>query len=434
MTRHIRSAAIFFLLLLLPGAAVRAQSDGPSLRSNEALVAYPDTVTFRLELAPDSNVVAATLNYDVVQRSCVDVSTRVPVELENGAATWTWVMSRSGNPPPGTTVWWEWILEDAAGRTTTTPRRQIVLEDERFDWRMVETERLRLYWYRGDEVGPLLLAAASDGLSRLESDMGITVPDRVTFYIYGSAADMRDAVLYIQDWAGGVAFAAYNTILIGVPPDSAEGWGRETVRHELAHLVLEQAGWSCLGGSRPSWLEEGMAVYAEGPADAQTEAEIRMGIEDDAFLPLRSLNGSFPSDDAGAGIAYSESYSVVTFLLDRYGKASLQALLDTLAQGAGYDEALNAVYGFNVDGLEVRWREAIGAPPRSIPPTPTPLRAAAVPTVPPMEVVAAVATPPAAAATAAPAPAPATPSLCAAAFAPLLLLGGAGLWSRRRRQ
>jgi hypothetical protein len=261
--------------------------------------------------------------------------------------------------------------------------------------------------------------------------MGIIVPDRVTFYIYGSAADMRDAVLYIQDWAGGVAFGPYSTILIGVPPDSAAGWGRETVRHELAHLVLEQAGWSCLGGSRPSWLEEGMAVYAEGAPDAETKAEIKMGIEEDAFLPLRSLNGAFPSDDAGAGIAYSESYSVVAFLLDSYGKASLQVLLDTLAQGAGYDDALQAVYGFNVDGLEGRWREAIGAPPRAIPPTPTPWSAAAVPTVPPMEVVAVVPTPPEAAATAA--PAPASPSLCAAAYAPLLLLGGIGLWSRRRR-
>ena len=64
----------------------------------------------------------------------------------------------------------------------------------------------------------------------------------------------------VQEWAGGVAFTEYNTILMGVPPNIVDTRGVDVVPHELAHLVIGQYGRSCVGGSRPTWLEEGLAV------------------------------------------------------------------------------------------------------------------------------------------------------------------------------
>lgn len=387
---------------------------------NEAVVDFPNSVTFRLQLPPGLRVQTATLNYDVERRDCAEASSAVPVAPEGDLLEWTWVMSRSGNPPPGARVWWEWTVLDEDGQRWRTPRQTLTLEDDRFEWRTVSGEQIDLHWYEGDDVGPLLLDAAQSGLQRLEEDMGIILQDDVSFYIYGNPADMRQAVLYVQDWAGGVAFSVYNTILIGVSPAQAEGWGRETVRHELAHLVLGQFGWSCLGGSRPTWLEEGLATYAQGPADEETQADIRRGIEEDAFLPLRSLNGAFPAHDSAASLAYSQSYSVVAFLLEAYGVEQLQTLIQVLAQGLSYDESLEQVYGMNVDGLEVAWREAIGAPPRDIPPTPTPLSAAAIPTVPPFTAPELQPTP--AEAAEAPSGGLALP-ICGLGWAPLLLVG-----------
>lgn len=402
-------------------SAQEQASSGP-VETNNATVSFPDSVTFHLETTPGSEIERATLTYDVVHRSCVDVSSQVPLKPEGDEVEWTWVMSRSGNPPPGAEIWWEWALVDAAGNTTTTPRQSLTLEDERFPWQVVADEDIILHWYEGEGVGPLLLEAAVAGRQRLEEELGITLQDDVTFYIYGDAADMRGAVLYTQEWAGGLAFSEYNTILIGVPPAEAEGWGRETVRHELAHLLLGRFAWSCLGGSRPTWLEEGMAVYAEGPADEETLADIERGIEEDAFLPLRSLNGAFPARSSDATMAYSESYSVVAFLLEKYGQERLQQLLLTLAGGDGYDDALVEVYGFNVDQLETAWREAIGAPPRALPPTATPLRAGAVPTVVPMTAAEDRPTPVAPVQT--PGTAPSQPGVgCAFGLLPLFVLG-----------
>ena len=350
-------------------------------------------------------------------------------------------MSRSGNPPPGAEVWWEWTFTDAAGNRVTTPRQSVALTDDRFPWRTVEAGDIVLNWYEGEDVGPALLDAAVNGHERLQNEMGIAWEGDVEFFIYGDAAAMRQAMLYVQEWAGGVAFTEYNTILMGVRPDQVDVWGRETVRHELAHLVLGQYAWSCLGGSRPTWLEEGLATYAEGPADQETRQDIALGIENDSFEPLRTLSGAFPSHSADAGMAYSQSYSVVAFLLETSGQEKMQALLQALAQGQEYDAALENIYGFNVDGLESRWRESIGAPPRTIPPTPTPLRAAALPTLPPLSAPQTVPTP--AGLDTAPPASPNAPltGICGLGVAPLLFLtllggilpGGGLLWRWRRR-
>jgi len=430
MRRLILVLILFCLLLAAGVVAAQTAVVPPTILHNTAVVNYPNDVTFRLEVAPDADVVEAVLNYDVAQFACLDVTTQVPVVVSDAVITWQWVMIRSGNPPPGAEMWWEWTLTDAQGHTTTTPRQTLTFTDERFSWRTVSADGINVHWYAGETVGPALLEAAVSGVALLENDMGIELQEGVDFYIYGSAADMRDAVLYVQDWAGGVAFTEYNVILMGVPPASVESWGRSTVRHELAHLVVGQFGRSCVGGRRPTWLEEGLAMYAEGEPSARVQADLAQGLADNSFAPLRSLSGPFPAHDSAASAAYSQSYSVVAFMRAAYGQEKLQELLLLLAEGEPYDPALEQVYGFNTDGLEAEWRASIGAPQRPFPPTPTPLSAAAVPTLAPLAAPVDVATPPAAAAPPPAAPAPAT-GICGLGLAPLFLLT-LGLGFRRR--
>ena len=418
-------------LFSMAGTA-RAQSD-ITVILNEAQVDFPRSVTFQLELADASEVASVSLVYEVDRLSCLEANTAVPVELNGNQAEWTWEMVRSGNPPPGATLHWEWQIIDRSGDVTTTPGQTHTFVDDRFDWQTVTAPNIRLHWYKGDDVGPILLDAAVAGLDQLQSEMGITLDSEVQLFIYAESGDMRDAVLYIQEWAGGVAFSDYNIILIGVPPRIVESWGRPTVRHELAHLVIGQFGRSCVGGSRPTWLNEGLAVIAEGEPAETIQDDLATATANNSFEPVRSLNGAFSAHGPDAGIAYSQSYSVVKFLLDSYGQEQMQDLLLTLAQGEGYDEALQAVYGFNVDGLEQAWRQSLDLPPREIPPTPTAVSANAIPTIEPFGLPESVPTEPAAAATAVP---PATPDsgsgICNLTAFPLLLIGF-GLVIRRRK-
>ena len=403
-----------------------------SIIANEAIVDYPTEVHFRLDVDPSVTITDAVLTYDVDQISCLDVSTQVPVEVEGSLIEWDWTMIRSGNPPPGVEMWWEWTVTDDQGQTYTTPRQSLIFSDDRFEWQTVSQGDVTLHWYDGEEVGPLLLDAAVAGIQLLEQDMGIELQEDVEFYIYGSSDDMQDAVLYIQDWAGGVAFSEYNIILMGVPPSLAEDWGRSTIRHELAHLVVGQFAQSCVGGHRPTWLEEGLAMYAEGEPSGTVTDDLDQGIKENSFAPLRSLSGPFPAHDDEAGSAYSQSYSTIQFLREEFGQDKLRSLLLLLAEGESYDDALQSIYDFNVDGLEQRWRAWIEAPDRPIPSTPTPLSAAAIPTVVPLagpETVptqAAAVNPPATPTV----PAPST-GICGLGLAPLFLVG-ALVWRKKK--
>jgi hypothetical protein len=391
--------AVPLFLLSVSAPVSWAQSAGPAIARNEAIVDYPHAVTFQLELPEGTDISEAFLTYQLDRDVCLQAGTQAPAEIDGSTAEWTWVMSRSGNPPPGAGLWWEWTYSDGEGNTFTTARESLTFSDDRFPWRTVEAAGsnsgvpIRLHWYEGDDVGPLLLEAAVAGLDSLQQDTGIALQGDVEMYIYASAADMREALLYVQDWTGGAAFADYSVILMGVPPDIAESWGTRTVRHEMAHLALEQFGRSCLGGSRPNWLEEGLATYAEGEPDERTLEDIEDGIQNNAFQPVRSLNGSFPARRDEVTPAYSQSYSLVDYLLANYGGEKLQELVVTLAEAEEYDAALEKVYGFNADGLETAWRAAIGAPPRPIPPTPTPLLAANIPTVVPLDAARSMPTP-----------------------------------------
>lgn len=407
-------------------AVAHAQSDA-SILTNRATLNYPNNIVFELTLADDVTIDSAVLTYDVEQARCLDAATDVPVAVNGRTLSWTWEMVRSGNPPPGAMLWWQWTLTGSDGAVYTTPRQTLTFADTRFNWRTVSSDNITLHWYEG-EVGPLLLDAAVAGLDQLQNEMGIDVTAPVQLYIYGDADDMRQAVLYIQDWAGGVAFSEYNIILLGVPPQIAQSWGVPTVRHELTHLVLGQFGRSCVGGRRPTWLEEGLAVYAEGEPQENVVEDIATATAHNSFEPLRSLAGSFSSHSTEAGIAYSQSYSVVDFMLREYGQDKMQALILTLAQGVETDAALTQVLGVNTDGLEQAWRASLGLPPRVIPPTPTPLSAASVPTLEPIGRPVSVPTPETAA-SAAPPPAQTDTGFCGLALLPLLAFA---VWGKRR--
>jgi len=54
---------------------------------------------------------------------------------------------------------------------------------------------------------------------------------------------------------------------------------------------------------------------------------------------------------------------VVDFMIKTYSRDKMTSLLLDLRDGQTIDQALQAVYGFDTDGLENAWRNSIGAKP-----------------------------------------------------------------------
>jgi hypothetical protein len=135
-------------------------------------------------------------------------------------------------------------------------------------------------------------------------------------------------------------------------------------------VLVGHQTFSCLGDV-PTWLNEGLAVYSEGELDETSQLQLADAIESDTLLPVRSLSGSFSEVTDKAYLSYSQSYSLVKYLIETHGQEKMTQLLLNLRDGVTINQALMEVYRFDVEGLEDEWRKAIGAPPRSVSAQPT---------------------------------------------------------------
>ena len=367
---------LFILAVIWPGLAAGRVSAAPSREvtvvQNEAALDFPNAITFHGRFRSDSQITDVTLEYGTTELTCGTVVAKARPDFTPGGdvrVQWTWDMRQSGSLPPGATIWWQWVVEDASG-VTRTPRETVTWLDDKYDWKTISGGNANLHWYSGSQsFGQQLHDAATGALARMEADAGLKADAPVDLYIYGDFTDMRDAILYEPGWTGGIAYPEYNSVIIGIAPDDL-AWGRSTIAHELTHVLVGHLTFSCLT-SVPTWVKEGLAVYSEGKLDASSAAQLQAAIDEDTLLSVRSLSGGFSEVPGRAYLSYSESYSLVKFLVETYGRDKMTGLLLQLKDGVPIDDALTAVYGFDVGGLEDAWRAAIGAKPREVAGEPT---------------------------------------------------------------
>lgn len=104
-------------------------------------------------------------------------------------------------------------------------------------------------------------------------------------------------------------------------------------------------------------------MYAEGSLEASSQSILDAAIANNTLISVRSLNSNFSENPDQAYLSYAQSYSLVDFLIREYSQDQLLELFAALRDGIATEPALEQVYGFNFDGFEQRWREAIGAAP-----------------------------------------------------------------------
>ena len=348
---------------------------------------FPSSVRFALKAEGDAPIAKATVYYRVADQA---ITAYAPAALTPGLrVSAEHVLDlRRFYMPPGVEVHYRWRLEDAAGRTVETAWVGFVLEDLRFQWRTARAQNVELKWYRGgDEFGEALLQTAIRALGRLRTEAGVEVGRTIRIYIYGSEADFQSAAdPGTHEWAGGRAFVRESVILIAASPSSMD-FARRTVAHELSHVVVYQATRNPYGGP-PTWLDEGLAMLAEGDLQPNFARALQSAIREDRLFSAWALSSSFPTDTREAELSYAQSYSLVRFVIDRYGRDAMSRLLAEFREGSTYDDALQAALGVDTYGLDDAWRASLGLRPALVgaatpaaslerpasvlPPTPTP--------------------------------------------------------------
>jgi len=366
MIRRVASVIVGFLLLLSP-SLVGAET-GIAVIASDVDVDFPSQAVFTIEAESNFDIVDARLCYQVDRMNYAEVVSEGWADFAPAKrieASWVWDMANASLPPGADITYW-WMIEDDDGNTVETSPEIMHFDDHRFTWSSFtsgagEGGSITLYWYNGgDSFAQELMDTCEEGLASLTQDIG-TYPEKpIKIYVYQSTSDLRGAMVFSQEWTGGVAFIDFGIIAISISPSQLE-WGKGALLHELTHLVVHQATFSPYG-QLPLWLDEGLATNSEGELDSDLQASLNRAISEGTLISVRTLCSPFSAYTDKARLSYAESYSLVKYLLDNYGQDKMLDLLTTLKRGSTYDEALTEVYGFDIEGLDAGWRATLTSP------------------------------------------------------------------------
>lgn len=376
-------ASLGLALALAPAWPASADArPGPDIVDDSLTTNYPAGITFAVDATGSADITHVALRFGTTTTTtCQDAVAIRDLDVTPGRdvnTSYTWDFRTSGTVPPGTQVWWEWEITDADGQVLRTERRTQILTDQRFTWQTVSDDHFTIYWVDGDKAfGNTLLSLAQDAADSLRNDAGLSVDQPVRLTIYPDFDSMREAVLQVAEWTGGLAYSSYNAILIGIAPDQEE-WAKVVIPHEYTHLVTGAATDNCLGAYMPTWLNEGLSMHFEGSLSSSDDETLADKVRSGKLPPLRELANGFSAYGDDANTSYTQSGRVVTYLLDTYGPDSMATLLAAIKGGETIDDALRAAYGLDTDQVDAAWRASITG--EAAPTQPPPVTATIAPT------------------------------------------------------
>jgi hypothetical protein len=351
--------ALAAILVITP--TIAHSQDQITLLDSSAQIYFPSALVFKIKAQSQNDIIKLRLHYQVDKMNYATVTSEAWPQFtpsQKVQAEWIWDM-RKASLLVGATIKYWWTIEDTTGDSLTTPFQIIRFDDLRYTWKKATSGQISLFWYQGNQsFVDQLMAGCQQALDRLAQDTGVYLKQPVSIYIYASPEDLRGAMVFPQEWTGGIAFPEYGLIAIGIPTNELD-WGKGALAHELGHMVTHQITFSPFGANLPFWLDEGLAMYAQGKPDPYLESVLEKAITQHSLISVRSLASPFSAIPEEAYISYAESQSLIAFLIQNYGSDKMLQLLNLFKEGNTYDEALTQVYGFDQDGLDTQWQEYI---------------------------------------------------------------------------
>lgn len=127
--------------------------------------------------------------------------------------------------------------------------------------------------------------------------------------------------------------------------------------HEYTHAVIHDL----TRGKCPTWLNEGLAEYEGRKHFTQPLYRLAQAYQAKKMIPWLQLSDhispTLPAETVG--LAYEQSYSMVSYLIDRYGMWRVRKLLKAIAAGQSWDAAMADELNIKLTRLEQNWREVL---------------------------------------------------------------------------
>ena len=355
-------------LALLPSTA----SAAPQATTVSVETPDPASITFKARITSDADLTSAVVNYKVLSPDG-DISGSVRAEVGGGRTADVSAQLQTSNDrlylPVGRRITYTWTITDKSGATVTTPAQTFTFLDGRYRWQSKTEGLIAVYWYGESTANAeTALRATVTSFAATEALLKVKVDYPVHVIVWRNTAEARaaqrprSATLSQQTVLGGSRVAA-DVLHIYDPFQGFE----DVALHEAAHIVTKIAGDGTFS-QIPSWLDEGTAVHAQKDPGGY-EIGVRRAVATDSLLRLRNMAGGANRADQ-TDLFYGESWAVVKFMIDTYGRDKFAAVFKSVKDGAPIDEALGKNIGVDQDGLYNAWRKSVGLKVIDFPPVP----------------------------------------------------------------
>lgn len=199
----------------------------------------------------------------------------------------------------------------------------------------------------GFDIRDTLLQARSE----VGSDFAYWPKYKIVVLIY-SAQSFRTLRSETPDWVAG---QFDGKIRVPLPNGQLDNdMVKQIIFHEYTHALVHDLAL----GKCPVWLNEGLAEYEGLQHGPRRLAQLSSAAAQERLLPWSQLDGQFSTALPAEAVAlgYQEAYSVVRYLVDRYGFWRLRRVLKALADGGMIEHILSQEFHIKFERLEANWR------------------------------------------------------------------------------
>ncbi|MEW6096030.1 MAG: peptidase MA family metallohydrolase [bacterium] len=225
-------------------------------------------------------------------------------------------------------------------------------------WQDIQSQHFVVHFKEPDKkVAYRAIQIAEESYSIITEDIGFTPEKPTSIFIFPSRKKFKTGNRGIEEWVVAQAYVGRgNVILIQSPRSNLRITLEKVIRHEFTHIVL---GAVFERGHLPRWLNEGLAIYEAKEWQLANNMKIGEAYLTKKLLPLSSLIYTFPQDEAGAQLAYAQSFDVLLFMMSAYGRDKVIKLIKELAQGTNLNLAFKKSLGVDLFELEVAWHKSM---------------------------------------------------------------------------
>jgi Tol biopolymer transport system component len=227
-----------------------------------------------------------------------------------------------------------------------------------FEWRFIESDHFRIYFYQGGDIlADYCAETAEKSLTYLKRDLMYEPGSKIHIVVYNSHNHFEETNVMggiPEESVGGFTEFFKNRVV--VPYEGNWEDFRHVIHHELTHAVMNQMLFkgnyqSIVSGinkmNLPLWFIEGIAEYeSRGGWDSESDQTIRDAVYNDYIGNVYYLNNY---------MAYKGGQALFKYVADTYGSKKIGEIIRGINIIRSTEDAFLDAIGTDFNELSQKW-------------------------------------------------------------------------------